>query len=50
MAFEIWEKDKQKVDFAIDNGYNILTIWESEYKTNKINTIKKCQEFLNDKG
>lgn len=31
-AGEIWEKDKKKFDLAIENGYNILVIWETEIK------------------
>ena len=29
-----------------ENGFQLLTIWESEYKKNKELTIKKCLDFL----
>ena len=29
-----------------ENGFEILTIWESEYKSNKELTIKKCLDFI----
>lgn len=43
---ELWNKDKIKIDLAISNGFDILTIWESEYKKDKNLTLEKCLEFL----
>lgn len=40
-AKEIWAKDADKEKLAIENGYNFLTIWESDYKKNKAVIIKK---------
>jgi very-short-patch-repair endonuclease len=34
-ASEIWEKDAEKEKLAIREGFNFLTIWESEYRKNK---------------
>lgn len=45
-ASDIWAKDKRKTEVAIENGFQLLTIWESEYKKNKELTIKKCLDFL----
>lgn len=47
MSDEIWEYDKVKYDF-IENviGFEVLVIWESEYKQNKEKTIQRCIEFL----
>lgn len=45
-AYELWEDDFKKCQCAINNGYNILTIWENEYNNNQYLTIKKCIDFL----
>ena len=48
-AKEIWDKDKQKINIANLRGFEVLTIWESEYKQNKQEIIDKCVTFLNKK-
>ena len=46
-AQEIWDKDKQKIDIAIENGFDVLIIWDSEYRWgNKQEIINKCINFL----
>jgi hypothetical protein len=49
-AKEIWEKDALKIKCANDNGYEVLIIWDSEYRSkgieNKDALIKKCLNFL----
>lgn len=45
-AKEIWIKDKAKIDFAKSLGYEVLVIWEFEYKQDKQATIDKCKNFL----
>lgn len=46
-AQEIWDKDKQKLDIAIQNGFEIMVIWDSEYRWgNKQEIINKCINFL----
>lgn len=47
-AEEIWERDKSKVKLAEDNNYEVLTIWESDYRNDPDSTINICMEFLND--
>lgn len=44
---QIWEYDKQKTQCAITHGYEVLRIWESDYKQNPLETINKCITFLN---
>ncbi len=45
----MWDKDKTKEVIANKNGYDVLTIWDSEYRWgNKGNVIDKCIKFLND--
>lgn len=49
-AQEIWDKDKRKFDIAYKHGFEILTIWDSEYRWgNKQEIIDKCLIFLNKK-
>lgn len=49
-AQEIWDKDKIKIDVAINNGFEVLTIWDSEYRWgDKEKIINKCINFINDK-
>lgn len=45
-ASDIWEKDKKKQLLAKEKGYEILTIWDSEYKKDSTNVLKKCLSFL----
>lgn len=45
-AKEIWEHDEEKLNFAKSLGYDVLVIWESEYKNNKEETLEKCKMFL----
>lgn len=40
--------DNQYRATALKNqGYELLVIWESEYKADKLGTIKRCKAFLN---
>ena len=48
-AKEIWDKDNQKIIIANKNGFEVLTVWDSDYKKNKINILNKCLEFLGKK-
>ena len=45
-AKEIWEKDLEKIKFAESQGYDVLVIWESNFKKNKEEIIKQCIQFL----
>lgn len=40
-AKEIWARDAEKKLLAEQNGYNFLTIWESDYKNSKGIIIRK---------
>jgi len=46
-AQEIWNKDERKRKIAEKNGIDMLIIWDSEYKSQKINTLEKCKKYLN---
>jgi len=47
---EIWNKDFKKIKTAEDNGFEVLVIWDSEYRykglENKQKVIQKCINFL----
>jgi endogenous inhibitor of DNA gyrase (YacG/DUF329 family) len=45
-SYEIWEHDKKRIDFLKENNYNILIIWEHEWKTNKEKIFITAKEFL----
>ena len=49
-AQEMWDKDKIKLDVAIEEGFEVLVIWDSEYRWgNKQEITNKCLTFLNKK-
>jgi hypothetical protein len=45
-AKEKWAEDKEKINAAYNRGFDVLVIWESEYKNDKEATIDKCINFL----
>jgi hypothetical protein len=45
-ANDIWERDKLKIDLAKSEGFDVLVIWDSEYRKDKNKTIEKCLNFL----
>jgi len=45
-ASEIWKYDSNKIKCANSYGYEVLTIWESDYRKNKNEVIQKCINFL----
>lgn len=45
-AEEKWKFDEIKFECAVQNGYDVLTVWESEYNENREATIQKCISFL----
>ena len=48
-AKDIWLKDRSKIELANNNGFEVLTIWDSEYRKNPQQTLQKCIEFINKK-
>jgi len=47
-AKERWYNDKIRVEFTESLGYQILTIWESEWRKFPDDTLDKCLKFLSD--
>lgn len=45
-AKEIWERDELRQIELESMRYEVMVIWESDYKANKIGTVNKCRIFL----
>jgi hypothetical protein len=45
-AVDKWEIDRIKLQYAQDQGYEVLVVWESDFKKNKEEIIKQCIQFL----
>jgi hypothetical protein len=45
-AQDIWNKEKIRLDFIKNLGYDILIIWEYDYRTNLNECIIKARKFL----
>lgn len=43
---QIWADDLDKISNVERLGYEVLVIWESEYKNNKDRVIQRCKDFL----
>lgn len=49
-AQQMWSNDEEKKRIASINGFEVMVIWDSDYRWgNKENIINKCLEFLNKK-
>jgi hypothetical protein len=46
LAEDIWNTDFEKIVYAKNRNYTVLTIWEHDYKTNPEGVIKECIKFL----
>ncbi len=46
-AQEIWDKDKEKLRIAKNEGFEVMVVWDSDYKNNKEKIILECAKFLN---
>lgn len=50
-SLDIWESDKKKLDTVKNNGYEVLIIWDSEFRWgNKEKVVKKCLKFLKNEN
>lgn len=45
-AKDIWEYERIKLDYMKNKGYDILVIWEKDFKHNKEKIIQECIEFI----
>ena len=46
IASDIWASDAEKILAAEQHGFQVLRVWESEYKEAPKTTIRKCEKFL----
>jgi hypothetical protein len=46
-AWELWKKDKEKLEMANKLGYEVLVIWEKDWNENRQEVFKKCEDFIN---
>lgn len=46
---DIWEKDKQKIDFIRSQGFDCDVVWESDYRSNPEKIISECVEKIKQK-
>ena len=44
-AKELWEYDKNKIDLAVEKGYNLEVVWESDYKSDKTIINKLIKKY-----
>lgn len=47
-AEKIWEKDRIKTELANKNGFEVLIVWDSEYRKNPQQIVEKCIRFINE--
>jgi hypothetical protein len=45
-ASEIWALDKEKQDCLRSKGFDVLVIWQRDYTTHPIKTVRQCLQFL----
>lgn len=45
-ALEIWTADYFKNQHAIDNGYSLMVVWESDFNNCKQEVVDRCTRFL----
>ena len=48
VAKDIWEIDRKRIEWLTNKGYNVLIIWEKEYRENKQETIDKCINYIKE--
>jgi very-short-patch-repair endonuclease len=47
-AKDIWDRDNKKNDKIRGRGYDVIVVWEADYRNNKEETILKCVEYINE--
>ena len=45
-AGDIWGSDKFRIDSMIELGYEVLIIWEHDFRKRKQEVLEKCKAFL----
>lgn len=47
VAKDVWRYDENKINCAIEHGYDVMVIWESDYYKDKDKTINSILKFIN---
>lgn len=47
LAKNVRQRDANRVNAIVKQGYNVLVIWESDFRRDPEKVISKCQKFLN---
>ena len=42
------KRDNRKTNFAKNEGFSVLVIWDSEYRKDPQQTLEKCIRFINE--
>lgn len=45
-AEEVWKRDFDRIELIKNRGFEILIVWENDYKKNKENIKNKCIEWI----
>lgn len=45
-SVDIWTSDYYKNQHAIDNGYSVLVVWESDFNNSIQEVVARCTHFL----
>ena len=43
---DIWKRDEERIRLIIERGYEVLIIWENDYKKNKEEIKNKCIKWI----
>lgn len=46
-AQEIWDRDKERMDTLKELGYEVMIVWETDFRSNTEKVIDECVAFLN---
>jgi len=46
LANKVWSEDKEKIDWLVKRGYNVMIVWESDYLKNKNEVVQSCLNFI----
>ena len=45
-AYELWVRDQTRTQVARDHGFDLLTVWESDFRSNKEEILNQCLNFM----
>jgi very-short-patch-repair endonuclease len=46
-ASDVWERDKSKIENAMSRGYNVMIVWEKDWKDHPEEVLNNVKEFWN---